>query len=135
MTLNLLANIIMLVFWLLFSFLLVVLIAIGNCLSAKQCFSFLATLIVMLLISLGCLKISENTNVRVKSETVSIVKVTNTHYVIKKNSELEYHKLPSVYRITSGKSHIKKIMALDWYINAKNQDKIGATYYINPHQK
>lgn len=78
---------------------------------------------------------AKSTNTRVKKSTIPIVKVTSTHYVIRKNGGLEYHKLPNSYRITSGKSRIQKTNSLDFYITAKNQDKIGTIYYINSNQK
>lgn len=75
---------------------------------------------------------AKNTNVRVKSETIPIVKTTGSRYAIRKDGGLEYHKLPATYQTTAGMSHIKETKAADWYVISKNQDQIGKSkVYIN----
>jgi hypothetical protein len=73
-----------------------------------------------------------NTPVRVKSETYSIMKITNKHYMIKKGNVVEIHKLPDRYHLTSKKSYAKTDKAVDYYVFASSQDQLGKfTVYLN----
>jgi hypothetical protein len=90
---------------------------------------------VLFFIFLGVLFWAGSTNTRTKTTVTPIVKVTDTHYVTRDHGELTYHKLPNSYKITSKKSHIKKVSAPYFYVGAKNHNDIKTTYYINPNQK
>lgn len=91
--------------------------------------------VIMAIASVFTMLAAHSTNARVETQSIPIVKLTATHYAIRKSGGLEYHKLPNTYRSTSGKSRIQKTKMLDFCIIAKNKDKIGATYYINNNQK